>query len=254
MESDQARLAAIRKLFTYNPLPEFDEQGRLIKLDLAGQSLTELPLAVCEFSALQELRLGFVVDDNGLRWEADIRYNKLARLPEEIGNLQQLRILTLGSNRLASLPASFGHLSKLEQLDLQNNPLGTLPEPVYQLRNLQYLKLTEARLTSLSGEIGQLQQLQSLILNQNRLTDLPPQMAALQKLEVLNLSANPWLTVPAVVARLAKLRELRLFGCTQLGEIAPEIMHMPSLEVLWVKHNLLEHRAGSAAASNQAAS
>lgn len=252
MESDQARLAAIRKLFTYNPKPEFDEQGRLIKLDLAGQDLTELPLAVCEFSALQELRLGFVVDDNGLRWEADIRYNKLTSLPEEIGNLQALRILTLGSNRLASLPAGFGRLTKLEYLDLQDNPLGTLPEPVYQLRNLQYLKLTEAHLASLPAAIGQLLQLHTLILNQNSLIDLPPQMAALQKLEILNLSANPLRTVPVVVACLAKLRELRLFGCTHLGEIPAEIMHMPSLEVLWVKHNLLENKPGPVSSSNPA--
>jgi Leucine-rich repeat (LRR) protein len=243
MPSDSELLASLRRHFTYSPKAEYDAAGRMIKLDLAGVEMQALPPQIGQFTALQELRLGFLVEDNGLRWEADIRYNRLDTLPEEIGNLQQLRVLTLGSNRLSSLPASFARLQNLTELDLQDNPLGSLPQVLCQLRNLQRLNLCKTRLNSLPEHIGQLPQLQSLQLQQNHLTALPQPMANLQALEILNLSGNPFASVPRCLLQLTRLRELRLFGCTALGPVPDEFLQMPALEVLWVKHNLLQAKS-----------
>ena len=44
--------------------------------------------------------------------------NNLAALPDEIGDLSQLKVLRIDDNRLLYLPDSIGRLSNLEELDV----------------------------------------------------------------------------------------------------------------------------------------
>jgi len=92
--------------------------------------------------------------------------NKLATLPEWIGELTALKNLDLGnksdskkqesndvdelkadsidraaSNKLSRLPESIGNLTDLENLNLRNNQLSTLPESICQLKMLRRLWL-----------------------------------------------------------------------------------------------------------------
>jgi hypothetical protein len=50
-------------------------------------------------------------------------------LPSELGELWQLRVLSLGNNRLSgSLPSSLGHLTNLQRIVLHQNKLsGAIP-------------------------------------------------------------------------------------------------------------------------------
>ena len=58
-------------------------------------------------------------------------YNKnLSSLPESIGNLRSLQILSLWRNQLTSLPESIGNLSSLEKLYVDRNRLTSLPENI----------------------------------------------------------------------------------------------------------------------------
>lgn len=49
--------------------------------------------------------------------------NQLRFLPDDFGNLKNLKHLDLYNNQLEHLPITFGHLSKLKYLDLKSNPL-----------------------------------------------------------------------------------------------------------------------------------
>ncbi|WP_235596601.1 leucine-rich repeat domain-containing protein, partial [Leptospira santarosai] len=99
--------------------------------------------------------------------------NQLTTLPKEIENLQNLKILGLGSNQLTTLPKEVGKLQNLEELDLGQNQLTTLPEEIGKLQNLQKLNLNQNQLTTLPKEIGNLQKLQELYLGDNQFATLP---------------------------------------------------------------------------------
>ena len=66
----------------------------------------------------------------------------ISELPDEIGQLVNLRVLDLGHNHLASLPESIGQLDNLQKLDLGGNQLASLHASIGQLANLQLLDLT----------------------------------------------------------------------------------------------------------------
>lgn len=65
------------------------------------------------------------------------RQNELEQLPEELGDLLDLRTLGVSSNKLVSLPASLGQLALLEHLFANGNRLHSLPAEVAGLMNLK---------------------------------------------------------------------------------------------------------------------
>lgn len=55
----------------------------------------------------------------------DVSNNNITQLPDNFGNLVNLRHLNLYSNKLDNLPESFGRLERLRYLDLSGNPLNS---------------------------------------------------------------------------------------------------------------------------------
>ncbi|XP_044292319.1 leucine-rich repeat protein 1 isoform X2 [Varanus komodoensis] len=88
-------------------------QKSLQSLDLSQNKIQALPAQFCRLRELVHLKL----DDNSL-----------IRLPFQIGQLRQLRFLSVARNKLPFLPSSFAKLS-LENLDLFGNPF-THPRPL----------------------------------------------------------------------------------------------------------------------------
>lgn len=56
----------------------------------------------------------------------DVSKNNISQLPNNFGNLVNLKYLVLYSNNLTDLPISFGKLKRLRYLDLSSNPLNPL--------------------------------------------------------------------------------------------------------------------------------
>jgi len=85
--------------------------------------------------------------------ELNLQFNNLeGSLPEEIGNLVNLRKINLGFNKLqGKLPTSLSNLKELTSLELfMNNFEGTIPNELGELKKLEYLKLYS---NQFSGEI-----------------------------------------------------------------------------------------------------
>ena len=135
---------------------------------------------VCDQGGVVELRLG--------------SQYLLGSLPGEIGDLTNLRLLSLHSNQLTGpLPTGIGNLSSLQRLLLQDNQLtGSIPTEIGNLRSLQRLDLTNNQLTgSIPTEIGNLTQLQNLELANNQLTgSIPVEIGNLTQLQNLDLTNN----------------------------------------------------------------
>ncbi|KAF8104053.1 hypothetical protein N665_0181s0074 [Sinapis alba] len=83
----------------------------------------------------------------------DLSSNELSgSIPDEIGDLLNIRSLNLSSNRLTgSIPDSISKLKRLESLDVSNNKLsGSIPPLLADLNSLGYFDVS---FNSLSGEI-----------------------------------------------------------------------------------------------------
>ncbi|CAL9194507.1 unnamed protein product [Musa hybrid cultivar] len=134
-------------------------------------------------------------------------------IPQTIGRLQNLRVLSLSQNNLhGEIPKEVGELGKLEQLDLSYNHLtGIIPVGIGGLASLSILDLSW---NGLEGEIpwsvGQLQSLRKMDLSFNKISGrIPTDASKLQSLILLDLSHNS-VTGPMPDA-LSDLRELQYF-------------------------------------------
>jgi Leucine-rich repeat (LRR) protein len=78
---------------------------------------------------------------------------KLITLPNEIGNLNYLKVLYLTKNQLKELPKEIGNLINLKELHLNSNKLITIPKEIGNLINLEVLALQSNPLTFLPNEI-----------------------------------------------------------------------------------------------------
>lgn len=155
----------------------------------------------------------------------------LNELPPEIGQLINLRELGLYDLTLDELPPEIGQLINLEILRIGSNTLTELPPDIGRLTNLRELYLERNRLTRLPGEIGNLVNLHTLDVVGNGLIELPAEIGNLSQLEFVDLSYNYLDSLPIEFANLDNLEELRLDN-NQFTEIPLAVTGLSSLEVL----------------------
>jgi len=63
--------------------------------------------------------------------------NGLQGLPDSIGLLKELRVLTLKSNQIKDIPGTIGDLMLLERLDISENLVAQLPWQMGHMKNIQ---------------------------------------------------------------------------------------------------------------------
>ncbi|CAM9658573.1 unnamed protein product [Ectocarpus sp. 12 AP-2014] len=119
---------------------------------------------------------GVILNNQGRVAELKLAVNNLQGvIPEEIGALSKIEILTLKDNELTGeIPPSLGGLVNLKLLDLGGNNLsGSIPKELGALAELKTLKLGANGLTgSIPKELGALSALDRLWLYGNELTAL----------------------------------------------------------------------------------
>lgn len=96
------------------------------------------------------------------------------RLPREIENLQNLRVLSITNCGLYQLPESIGNLRNLQHLELRNeHHLKSLPESIGNLKNLQSLNLRGTHIKSFPKSIKNLGKLKTLDLRNSPIESYP---------------------------------------------------------------------------------
>ncbi|KAJ0409310.1 hypothetical protein ATCC90586_007588 [Pythium insidiosum] len=239
-----------------------DEIGALTtltSLKLCQNKLVELPEALFELTALTYLdlshnqlqgslseRLGNLVNLK----ELSLGTNRIQQLPESLGQLSNLEVLRLEENKMEKLPQSIGNLRRLNTLVAHTNSLATLPSAFSSLRCLQMLDLKKNYLEALADQLATLQSLKFLDLRQNKLTGFPqlPERATLDQLQLLRIRKNQLTsaaveeflgTSPGDAVICSSLKELDLRN-NLLAEMPTSISALPKLETLLLSFNKLE--------------
>lgn len=99
----------------------------------------------------------------------NLKAKKLEKIPDEVFENEQLRVLILQKNSITEIPSDIGKLLNLEYLDLETNLLKNLPTEIGLLKNLYFLDLENNFLTNLPETITQLKNLKILNLYGNDL-------------------------------------------------------------------------------------
>jgi len=111
-------------------------------------------------------------------------------IPDEIGNLTELKQLGLKSNNFnGGIPESIGKLTNLTQLSLSNNLLnGSLPESLSNLSKLILLDVSNNNLEgTVPSTIGNLSGLYTFLVNSNNFSGLIPEsLCEIGNLDVSN--------------------------------------------------------------------
>jgi internalin A len=205
--------------------------------------------------------------------ELDLSGLELAKLPESLGQLSDLRKLHLDGNRLTALPDFFSKLSRLQYLNLSDNKLSVPQEfwpasrpidvvrtinlhqdlikptqssekarswldTLAQLVELQTLDLHANDLTKLPDNLGQLSELRRLDVHSNKLTGLPPTVGALRKLEDFDCHDNKLTRLPENFGELYNLRRLDIHG-NRLTSLPITLGGLDRLEELFAQDNAL---------------
>lgn len=126
-------------------------------------------------------------------------HNEIEIIPPQIGDLRQLRVLSLTGNGIGRLPAEIGLLENLQKLYLGDNNLSSLPELVSHLKLLTELNLSGNKFTTFPSIVISLSQLLHLDLSCNLLKSLPNSLIKMKSLSFLSLVGNPEFVNPPEV-------------------------------------------------------
>jgi Leucine-rich repeat (LRR) protein len=166
-------------------------------LNLDDNEITHLPAWITSLTGLKVLYLSNnLISDISLLAQIPtleivyLNQNRINVLPEDLGNLQQLKRLFLADNKLEALPESFYNLKELRMLTLKNNQIRNIDEKISRLHLLVNLNLDWNQLKMLPAGVGNLRELKKLIVSSNKLGSLPAEMMHLDALEELDLSNN----------------------------------------------------------------
>ena len=161
----------------------FGNMSKLLTVVLNAASISgDIPQDIAKLSYLQNF-LGCTMHGDGFT----------GRLPDNIGNMTELRLLCLGGNRLkGQIPRCISRLNKLYYLDLQNTP-GMMHGHLSDLFSISSLKFLLVSGVKLIGEMPSMlpANLVSLVLHGNSISGKFPQtIPEINKLEALNLANN----------------------------------------------------------------
>ncbi|WP_062260957.1 leucine-rich repeat domain-containing protein [Endozoicomonas arenosclerae] len=151
------------------------------ELSLDGLQLTSLPDMVGELSWLNIL---------------SCEDNELSELPESISSLSRLRQIYCKNNSLKSLPANFSDMKRLEVIQLTNNQLESYPNGLSNLKRLEVFDCTGNRLKTFSPELLECTNLYQVYLGRNQISEVPSGLNRLRNLQQLHLSFNRFQTIP----------------------------------------------------------
>jgi Leucine-rich repeat (LRR) protein len=183
---------------------------------------------------LRTLRTEIVVcrminEINMLKNITALQYVSYNSVPTWIGDMTNLKSITLDNNDTTDFPKDLCRLNNLEELCLGFNRLEDLPKEMEQMTGLRKLYLNHNRLFKLPLVICKLINLETLALEYNDLIELPPKIGNMANLRYLSFTNNHVTQLPLEILKLTKLEVLSCIN-NAIKEVPIEISRMPNLK------------------------
>lgn len=148
--------------------------------------------------------------------------------PEIFDYAEQIKILDIPGGTLRSLPDDLPQLEKLKVIFLSNNLFTEVPEVFAACKELSLVGMKSCRITRCS-EYALPPKLRWLILTDNLLKELPASLGNLSELQKVALAGNQLSTLPDSMTKCSKLQLLRL-SANNFQETPPFwLFQLPSL-------------------------
>jgi len=169
-------------------------------------------------------------------------YNLSGALPWQLGQLDSLKSINLGSDPITGVfPDSLWNLKKLETLYLSNTSLeGSISPQIGQMKNLKTLYITSSKFSGeLPAEIGNCTKLERIRLNNNQFSgELPSTLANLPALYDLYINFNNFNgPFPVFLTNNLLMTTLALEYNQFSGPIPDEIGNMTNLTWVYLAGN-----------------
>ena len=168
-------------------------------------------------------------------------------MPDQLGALTSLRLLTLRKCGMKEISSSLGSLVHLQRLDLSENKIREFPTQdmvdidgdfvsvgcLHTLRRLRVLILSENRLKYLPASLGRLSDLKQLDVSNNRISSLED-----DQIDALTTQMKGLCVSTSHVLKLRSLNKLHLAG-NDIPSLPSKISKLRSLELLDLSGNFL---------------
>jgi Leucine-rich repeat (LRR) protein len=199
-------------------------------LDLSGLKLAELPAEIKEFENLITL---------------DLSFNQLEIIPEWLGSMTSLKNLDFSLNeKLKSLHGSLKHLCNLETLNFYGLPIRKIPKEVQNLKRLKVLSIGENSLNLPYPEwLSELSCLEELHLGSST-SEILEGIGNLKNLKQLKLSDDKIKTLPQSIGNLSSLRELYI-NSSNIRYLPESFGNLSALEKLELINTEIEEQPES---------
>ncbi len=184
------------------------------RLEIDSLPAIDMPQAIGQLSNLRHL---------------SVKATECQRLPDSIGDLSDLRELVLANNRaLTRLPDSITNLGRLETLVAHLTPLRTLPLQIGSLSRLTTLSLSGGTYEALPTSFTDLSRLKTLEISRSR-----PERQEMARRGAPPGSLRKGLTtLPADFGKLRSLRQLTLSDHAEFTHIPASLYNLPNLREL----------------------
>ena len=226
-----AKVLTLRELWLrdskYKSIPENVELLSALKslhlIHFGSNQLKTLPAAICKVKSLQTLDL-------------ELNYH-FEKLPDNIGELKELRDLDLEENALSELPLEITKLKNLVNLDVQSNNISSLPEGMSKMKSLKHLTLSGNPLKSMPADLELFPTLEILELNSNVVLSFDP--VTFEEKESKVMMALDWDKTFIQLSNVGSIKELML-DRNNLPELPPSIVQLKHLERLELEDNPID--------------
>ncbi|XP_049372092.1 uncharacterized protein LOC125837001 [Solanum verrucosum] len=186
------------------PSAVIQHQSIPTELDLSGmKNLATLPRSILELKGLVKLKVSSC--------------SKLGRLPEEIGDLENLEELHATGTLISRPPSSIVRLNKLKFLTFAKNQLEDRVRFVFPQVNEGLLSLEKLDLSYCNLKDG----------------GLPEDIGSLSSLKELNLEGNNFELLPQSIAQLGSLQSLTLLHCKRLTQLPEFPQQLDTITADW---------------------
>jgi Leucine-rich repeat (LRR) protein len=167
-------------------------------------------------------------------------------VPDLIGNLKNLKKLSLTGTTLREVPEWIRHFSSLNRLLLLGPWVDNLPEWIGDLTLLEELWLCDTPVRELPVSIGNLTALKKLVLNSNEIPELPDTFVKLVNLEQLSLvgmgfsGERDLKKLPDQMGNLSALQFLSLYH-TEVSSLPESMAHCKALRHLDIRNTQIKN-------------